>query len=1330
MENKHCIESAILQISYSSEELALSQHSQLETFAKSELLLIVDEAFNEISGPGEVLGIEKLEIDLGEISLAYFYEDFGALLKQKIKELIDNHLEQSKIDGSNAVRKVSTHHSEFEIICQFLQSGRLPWNADSQQDDIEKLMRRIIDNNGIQLIDFVRASQNRNDLITRLTTQFQTELLCSLFALIVQPRFAELTNLLEKMFALGSEHFSLNRSDIQRRVWADLFQAALLSRSSKLSSKDIVARIIQVFSMHVPQRYAAFIERLARISAGDRRNSVVSTLIQEVLSESVGSDLLDRIDSDAMDDQHGSGSINDKREQEDRARLLSYKARFLEALDRGTIARLQPVWESLRKESPEMLVETLRTLGQSVEVRRNIAQNFSEPMIKDIVELLEPTNYRFIEQVVSEPNLYLRSEAQLQVPEADAKKSLWEFTLTYLLVERGSRFNKKSYVGSVMVQLAANLNIRVGDIYQSILALLQPISSTSSVYSGIVDLVVELQADLFGGNTNQHLDVESKSSKALGSDVEARSEHPSSQNTARNIPPPNIVEAVRLAFAGTDLSELKAIWKTLLAQHSDWFKWMIHDSGRSAVVRKNISRSFSNPMFEIVIQLIEPRHAKFLTEIIHRSTTKPPVNGVRRPVAQNTKRLVREFTLAYLLVDRGSEFNRKVYLAGLVKQLAAHENMSSQAVLLAILDSIDSVAYKSAFQQEILAMMHEVSKELKLQTKSNLREIGTKVSLKSVKQERFESAKERSDAEGNSKEFEEFELIRAYLLYEKLVAEIRSSNGAISYHVVRLIHELIEHYPWIFHRFNQEVSSGQLSLAPIIGQLPKSLQRKLVASFFTSVASRYRFSLAEFEKKLDEFVASNTTNNAVYEAVLSLLVGNHVSSLDSIFDQVGQSVDTLTGSDKSTAGQVSRQQVLDSGAELYSRENSTPLSLNKSTSNLIKAYLLGQLNFSDQDKGSIASTLELLLSSHPSALALLLKESLVDKQAAHRLVDILPESLLVKLLLLLRPNDHTKSILYADLMTMAAVEVEKLANGISGLLHLSKWQFVFDYMVIEGRRFNEINFVKMFSKHLQERSSFTPKTEFSVQLSKSVSKASTGGAYSAAVRIAMILGSGIEKIAQDRSLEFKDLADSPQPQAVEKEDSQHGYRSYENDQFEAQMEKFEDDDTPALESIYINNAGLVLLAPYIPRYFDMLGLLEKNKFKSREEAERGVHLLQYLLNESTNSYEYQLVLNKLLCGVDAGVPIARGIDITTEEKEASMSLLKGVIGNWPILKNTSIEGFRESFLLREAHLQLKNDSWQLQVQSKAYDMLLDSLPWSYSTIKLSWMKRPIQVDWR
>jgi hypothetical protein len=175
----------------------------------------------------------------------------------------------------------------------------------------------------------------------------------------------------------------------------------------------------------------------------------------------------------------------------------------------------------------------------------------------------------------------------------------------------------------------------------------------------------------------------------------------------------------------------------------------------------------------------------------------------------------------------------------------------------------------------------------------------------------------------------------------------------------------------------------------------------------------------------------------------------------------------------------------------------------------------------------------------------------------------------------------------------------------------------------------------------------------------------------------------------------------------------------------------EEDEEPApLENIYIANAGAVLFAPYLPRLFERLGLVDQGKFKNRGAAERGVHCVQFMVNESISSPEYQLVLNKLLCGVRTGLPIRRRIELDDDEKEQLETLLQAIIQHWKPLANTSIAGLRESFLQRNGSLQLKSDAWHLSVEARPYDMLLDQIPWSFSTIKFPWMDRVIYVEWR
>jgi hypothetical protein len=166
------------------------------------------------------------------------------------------------------------------------------------------------------------------------------------------------------------------------------------------------------------------------------------------------------------------------------------------------------------------------------------------------------------------------------------------------------------------------------------------------------------------------------------------------------------------------------------------------------------------------------------------------------------------------------------------------------------------------------------------------------------------------------------------------------------------------------------------------------------------------------------------------------------------------------------------------------------------------------------------------------------------------------------------------------------------------------------------------------------------------------------------------------------------------------------------------------------ERIAIDNAGIVLAAPYIPRLFAMFGLVRDGAFVDAAAAERAVHLLQYLAAKETDAPEYRLVFNKLLCGLalDAVVPAA--IEITQDERDTIEGLLQSMVANWSALGRTSTDGLRQTFLMRAGELELGADDWQLKVISGPFDMLMDRLPWGFSIVKFAWMPLPVHVTWR
>lgn len=167
--------------------------------------------------------------------------------------------------------------------------------------------------------------------------------------------------------------------------------------------------------------------------------------------------------------------------------------------------------------------------------------------------------------------------------------------------------------------------------------------------------------------------------------------------------------------------------------------------------------------------------------------------------------------------------------------------------------------------------------------------------------------------------------------------------------------------------------------------------------------------------------------------------------------------------------------------------------------------------------------------------------------------------------------------------------------------------------------------------------------------------------------------------------------------------------------------------------IPVANAGLCLFAPWIIRLFGMLDLLSEDRkdLKDMDARIRAIFILQRLVTAEQREYkESDLAFNRLLVACPFNVPLPKSLELTDKEIETVESMLAGVKANWPKMANTSVGGFQRSFIERDGQLEQQEGKWVLTVENKAYDILLDSLPWSYKMIRLPWLKKPISVSWR
>ena len=163
--------------------------------------------------------------------------------------------------------------------------------------------------------------------------------------------------------------------------------------------------------------------------------------------------------------------------------------------------------------------------------------------------------------------------------------------------------------------------------------------------------------------------------------------------------------------------------------------------------------------------------------------------------------------------------------------------------------------------------------------------------------------------------------------------------------------------------------------------------------------------------------------------------------------------------------------------------------------------------------------------------------------------------------------------------------------------------------------------------------------------------------------------------------------------------------------------------------IDVHNSGVVILHPFLKAYFADLDLLAEGDFISTEARARAVLLLNYLATGEADAAEFDLTLQKVLCGYPLEDTLTSSIILTDKEIAGSDDLLNAVTNHWEPLKHTSIAGLRGTFLQRNGNIEVKESGWLLKVEQKTVDVLLGKLPWGFSTIRLPWMQMMLSVDW-
>ncbi|HEX5038033.1 MAG TPA: contractile injection system tape measure protein [bacterium] len=162
-------------------------------------------------------------------------------------------------------------------------------------------------------------------------------------------------------------------------------------------------------------------------------------------------------------------------------------------------------------------------------------------------------------------------------------------------------------------------------------------------------------------------------------------------------------------------------------------------------------------------------------------------------------------------------------------------------------------------------------------------------------------------------------------------------------------------------------------------------------------------------------------------------------------------------------------------------------------------------------------------------------------------------------------------------------------------------------------------------------------------------------------------------------------------------------------------------------SWHVADAGLLILHPFLSALWERAGIAG---FKGGEADHfLAVSLMLYLAWGEGYQARRASPFLKLLAGLPAESVLPPPVPLGNAETALCNSLLAAVVERWDVLKNSSLEALREAFLQRVGRLRRGQDRYDLTVERKTFDVLMDKIPWSYSVLFSPWMERPVHVRW-
>ncbi|MGK7908800.1 MAG: contractile injection system tape measure protein [Synechococcus sp.] len=128
-DNTHQILRQVLALELNRTEGAIELQSAVAQVFRDRGQRVMETLFDRLVGPDELIRLERVEIDLGELRGSDWPEQFSRRLAEQLEEKLTQALETQDLTSQHSSSRGSTRDGLFQQFLFFCQYGRLPWES-------------------------------------------------------------------------------------------------------------------------------------------------------------------------------------------------------------------------------------------------------------------------------------------------------------------------------------------------------------------------------------------------------------------------------------------------------------------------------------------------------------------------------------------------------------------------------------------------------------------------------------------------------------------------------------------------------------------------------------------------------------------------------------------------------------------------------------------------------------------------------------------------------------------------------------------------------------------------------------------------------------------------------------------------------------------------------------------------------------------------------------------------------------------------------------------------------------------------------------------------